>query len=197
MRIGERVVRAGGVGVLHQPSLHLAEPHPGAFVERPIRDNTIRNTAGHRDRRLLDDRAGRADAVVDLGEEFQLPDTRRPCDHDLGVGVHRERGQSVDVGGTQAGVVGCVEYGLCGEPQFTPARSSWRSRSRRCRQSPPGPTASGLLPYHQCGRRNHMVTKAVAPHNLYHDLTALHRGHLTGERHRVVGVPRHAEPQPD
>src|SRR5690606_41088635 len=37
----------------------------------------------------------------------------------LGVGVHGEGGQTVDVGGSQPGVVQRVEHGLGRQPQFT------------------------------------------------------------------------------
>lgn len=56
--------------------------------------------------------------MVDLGEELQVTDTGGPCDRDLGVGVHRERRHTVDVGGRQARVVERVEHRLRCQPQL-------------------------------------------------------------------------------
>jgi hypothetical protein len=60
-----------------------------------------------------------AAAVVGLGEELQLADTGGPRDGDLLIGVHRERGEPVDVGGAQAGIVKGIAHGLGRQPQFT------------------------------------------------------------------------------
>ena len=122
VRIRERVVHARRVGVLHQPQLHLAEPLPRPLVESPVCDNAIRDSGRDGDRRLLDRRARRAAAVVDLREELQLTDARGSRDGDLGVGVHRERDHAVDVGRRQPRVVECVQHGLGGEPQLATAR---------------------------------------------------------------------------
>ena len=54
MRIRERVVDAGRIGVLEQATLYLAEPHARAFVESPICDNAIRDTCRNSDGGLLD-----------------------------------------------------------------------------------------------------------------------------------------------
>ena len=121
MRVRERVVHAGGIGVLHQPELYLAEPLTRPFVESPVCHNAIRDTGRHRDGRLLDRRARRAAAVVDLGEELQIPDAGGPRDGDLGVGVHREGDHAVDVTGCQTGVVERVQDGLGGEPKLAAA----------------------------------------------------------------------------
>ena len=121
VRVRERVVDARRVGVLHQPHLHLAEPHAGALVESPVGHHAIRDTGGHRDGRLLHGGACRPAAVVDLGEELQVPDTRCARDGNLGVGVHRERRHTVDVGRGQAGIVECVEHRLGGQAQLAAA----------------------------------------------------------------------------
>jgi hypothetical protein len=118
VRVGVGVVDAGGVRALNQPKLHLAEAHAGAFVESPIRHNAIRDAGGHGHGGLLNGGAGRAAAVVDLGEEFQLTDTGGPCHGDLGVGVHGERDHAVDVAGGQAGVIEGVEDRLGGQAQL-------------------------------------------------------------------------------
>ena len=49
----------------------------------------------------------------------------------------------------------------------------------------------------RCGRRDHMIAKTVAAHHLHRDQAVLDGRHLAGKRHRVVGVPRHPEPQRD
>ncbi len=121
VRVRERVVHARRVGVLHQPHLHLAEPLTRAFVESAVCHNAIRDAGGDRDGRLLDGRAGRAAAVVDLGEELQVADAGGPRDGDLGVGVHRERDHAVDVGRRQTRVVERVEHRLGGQPQLAAA----------------------------------------------------------------------------
>ena len=118
VRVGERIVHAGGVGILDQAHLHLAEPHPGALVESPICHNAIRDAGGHRDGRLLNGGAGRAAAMVDLGEELQVADTGGPRDGNLGVRVHRERRHAVDVGRREARIRQGVQHGLRGQPQL-------------------------------------------------------------------------------
>src|SRR6188472_933907 len=70
--IRERVVHTRGIGVLHQPHLHLPEPSARAFVERTVCDNAFRDTRRYRDGRLLNRGARRATAVMDLGKELQL-----------------------------------------------------------------------------------------------------------------------------
>ena len=57
---------------------------------------------------MLDGRARGTAAVVGLGEELQLADTSGPRDGDLLIAVHRERGQPVDVGRREAGIVEAV-----------------------------------------------------------------------------------------
>ena len=122
MRVGVGVVDAGRIRTLNQPHLHLAEPHPGAFVESPICHNTIRHTGGYRNRSLLDCRTCRTAAVVNLGEELQIPDTRGTRYGYLGVGVHGEGHHSVDIRGRQTRVIECGQHGLSGKAQFTAAR---------------------------------------------------------------------------
>ena len=46
-------------------------------------------------------------------------------------------------------------------------------------------------------RGDHVIAEAVAANDFQRDQAVLDGGHLTLERHRVVGVPRHAQPQPD
>ena len=121
VRIGERVVDSGRVGVLHQSHLHLAESHPRPFVERAVGHHAVRDPRGDGHGRLLNGRARRATAVVDLGEELQIPDAGGPRDGDLGIGVHRERRHAVHVGRRQARVVECVENRLGGQPQLAAA----------------------------------------------------------------------------
>ena len=45
--------------------------------------------------------------------------------------------------------------------------------------------------------RDHVIAETVAANDFHRDQPVLDRGHLARERHRVVGVPRHTEPQPD
>src|SRR6516164_10694930 len=80
-------------------------------------------------------------------------------------------------------------------------RSSLRPESFE-KSVAPMPTMAALPdntrhPHRQRRRRDDMVAKAIAAHHLYGDQTVLHGGHLAGERHRVVGVPRHPETQPN
>ena len=42
-----------------------------------------------------------------------------------------------------------------------------------------------------------MITEAVAASDLHRDHTVVDAGDLAAERDRVIGVPRHTEPQPD
>ena len=121
VRIRERVVDAGRVRIFHQSQLHLAEPLAGPLVESTVCHNAIRDTGRHRNSGLLDGRARRAAAVVDLGEELQLSDTRGPRNRDLGIGIHRERHHAVDIGRRQTRVVERVQNGLGREPQLAAA----------------------------------------------------------------------------
>ena len=121
VRIRERVVHARGVGILHQAQLHLPEPRARAFIERPVCDNAIRDTGGHRNGRLLDRGAGGAAAVMDLGEELQVTDAGGARDGDLGVRVHRERDHAVDIGRGQPRIVERVEHRLGRQPKLAAA----------------------------------------------------------------------------
>src|SRR5947209_12893426 len=49
----------------------------------------------------------------------------------------------------------------------------------------------------QCRIRDDVVAKAVAANDFQGDQPVVDPGHFTFERHRVVGVPRHTEPQTD
>ena len=122
MRVGVGVVNTGRIRALDEPHLDLAEPHPGAFIERPIRHNAIRYAGGYRNSGLLDRGARRAAAVMDLGEELQIPDARGTRYGYLGVGVHGEGHHAVDIGGRQTRVIECGQHGLSGKAQFTAAR---------------------------------------------------------------------------
>ena len=137
VRVGERIVDPGGVRILDQSHLHLAEPHPGALVESAVCHNAIRDSGGHCDGCLLNGGAGGAATVVNLGEELQVPDTGGPSDGNLGIRVHRERCHAVDVGGREAR----IRRGHSARPPTPTAarcdRSSWRNRWRRYRRSRP------------------------------------------------------------
>ena len=67
---------------------------------------------------MLDGRARGTAAIVNFGEELQLTDAGRTRDGDLGVAVHREGGQPVDIGRAQAGVVERVEDRFGRQPQL-------------------------------------------------------------------------------
>ena len=121
VRVRERVVDTGRVGIFHQPGLHLPEPHARALVESAVRHHAVRHSGGDRHRRLLHGRARRTAAVVDLREELQVPDSGRPRDCDLGVGVHRERDHAVDVRGRQARVVERIQHRLGRQPKLAAA----------------------------------------------------------------------------
>ena len=99
---------------------HLTEPRSRPLVERSIRDDDIGDARRHGHGRLLNRRARRPAPVVDATEEFQVRDSR-PRDGGLGVGVHRERGQSVHVRGGEPGVGERSGDSLGGEPEFTPS----------------------------------------------------------------------------
>ena len=112
VRIGGRIVSLRGVGVLHQPGLHLPEPHPRPVVESPLRHNTIRDDGGDCDRRLLHRRTGRTTAVVDLGGALQLTDPRGARNRDLGVGVHREGREAVHIRWRESRIVERIQHRL-------------------------------------------------------------------------------------
>jgi hypothetical protein len=103
---GEPRVRGAIRRDVHRP-VGLAEPEadPGTFVERAVDDDHLGDSGRDRHRRLLHARARGATAVADAREERQLADAQCSRDDDLGVGLHRERGEAVDVLGRQAGVV--------------------------------------------------------------------------------------------
>ncbi|CKS60839.1 Uncharacterised protein [Mycobacterium tuberculosis] len=119
VRIRKRIVHAGGVGILGQTSLHLTEPHAGSFVECPIRHHDVSHPGGHCHSGVLHGRTCGATAVVDLGEERQLADAGRTRHGDFGVGVHRERGQPVDIGRAQARIGQRIQHRLGRQPQLT------------------------------------------------------------------------------
>src|SRR3954452_14321568 len=83
--------------------------------------NAFRDTRRDRDGRLLNRGAGRAAAVMDLGEELQLADAGRPRDRDLGIGVHGERHHAVDIGRCQTRIVERIQHSLGGQPKLTAA----------------------------------------------------------------------------
>ena len=122
VRVRERIVSRRRIrlraNASHETGLHLAEPHAGPLVERPVRDDDVGHPGRHRHRGVLNGRARGATAIVDLGEELQLTDTRSACHGDLGVGVHREGGEPVDIGRAQSGVVEGVKHRLGRQPQL-------------------------------------------------------------------------------
>ncbi len=92
-----------------------------AFVESAIRHDAIRDSGGHRDGRLLDSRARGTTAVVDLGEELEVPDADGAGDGHFGVGVHRERDHAVDVARGQTRILERVQDGLGGQSKLAAA----------------------------------------------------------------------------
>src|SRR3954463_2565833 len=79
--------------------------------------NAFRDTRRYRDGRLLNRGAGRAAAVMDLGEELQLADAGRPRDRDLGIGVHGEGHHAVDIGRCQTRIVERIQHRLGCQPK--------------------------------------------------------------------------------
>jgi len=90
-RVRPRGVHAGRRRACGEFAGELAEAVPGALVEGAVAHHHVGDAARDRHRRLLDGRARRAAAVVDLAEERQLRDADLASHRDLGVGVHRER----------------------------------------------------------------------------------------------------------
>ena len=197
VRVRERVVDAGRVGVLHQPHLHLTEPHPRPLVERAVCHDAVRDAGGDGHGRLLHGRARRPAAVMDLGEELQIPDAGGARDGDLGVGVHRERRHAVHVGGRQARVVERVEHRLGGQPQLAAAGVLREVGGADADDRGLAGQAARVTPDRERRVGDDVIAKAVGAHDLQRDQVTVDRSHLTGERHRVIGVPGHAEPQTD
>lgn len=134
----ERRALGGGLALLDAG----AEAAAGALVERAVADDDFGDPGGDRQRRLLDGRAGRAAPVVDPREEGQLADAGRLGDGDLGVGVHGEGDQAVDVRGGQPGVVQGGTYRLDGERQF--AAAGVLGELGRADSGDGGPAAEGI-----------------------------------------------------
>ena len=165
VRVGPGVVESVGVHLRRGPAGDLAEALARAFVEAAVADDDVGDAGRDGHRRLLHGRAGAPAAVVDPAEEPQLAHAQLAGQGDLRGGVHRERGQPVDVVHREPGIGQGGQGGLDRRAGAPSAPTPWRTRSRRCRRSRPCPTGSSD---HHAGR------DVVAHRHLAHHVDGEH-----------------------
>jgi len=121
--LGASAMRMDAPKILHNDTRLIETPANPIQIAPPRRSvfDRLPNVPGLAPELRAAVYGGGAAAVVDLGEELQLPDARGTRDGDLGIGVHREGHHAIDIVRPQAGVVDRGLDCLAGELELAAA----------------------------------------------------------------------------